>query len=119
MLYINLQKILADRGIERLIPYLRQIGLAHYTAKKMLSTRNKYLSLEHAERICMALNCTPNELLEWRPDAGADLAADHPLQKLRPKEVTLSQQLRQLSPDDLNAVQQFIGSLQEAKAKGG
>ncbi len=112
MLYINLRKILSDRGIERHIPYLRKIGLANYTAKSMLSSGNKYLGLEHAERICLALKCSPNDLLEWRPDAGTPPPPDdHPLHKLRPKEVNLSQQLRSLNPEQLEAVQAFIGTL--------
>jgi DNA-binding Xre family transcriptional regulator len=115
MLYINLRKILSDRGIELAIPFLEKVGLARYTAKRMLGNGNKYLGLEHAERICLALNCSPNELLEWRPDPGTTVAADHPLQKLRPKEQSLSQQLRQLTPDELEAVQQFIGTLKGDK----
>jgi DNA-binding Xre family transcriptional regulator len=117
MLYINLRKILADRGIGLPIPFLERAGLARYTAKKMLGKDNKYLGLEHAERICLALNCSPNELLEWRPDPNMNVAADHPLHKLRPKEQSLSQQLRQLTPDELEAVQQFIGTLKNDKAE--
>lgn len=115
MLYINLRKILTDRGIERHIPYLKKIGIPRYTAGTMLSPGSKYLGLEHAERICLALKCTPNDLLGWQPDPAAAVPDDHPLHKLRPKEQSLSQQLRTLSAEQLNAVQQFIETMQEQK----
>jgi DNA-binding Xre family transcriptional regulator len=117
MLHINLRKILTDRGIERPIPFLQKIGLARYTAQGMLDDNCKYLGLEHAERICLALKCSPNDLLEWRPDAGVLVPSDHPLHKLRPKEQSLSQQLQQLSADELEAVQQFIGTLKQDKGE--
>lgn len=67
MLYINVKRVLRLRGVENHYKYLMDIGFPPATAKKFLSNQVFRITFENIERFCLALNCTPNDLLEWLP----------------------------------------------------
>ncbi|MBV6642275.1 MAG: helix-turn-helix transcriptional regulator [Cyclobacteriaceae bacterium] len=82
MLKLNLAYLFKVRGVKSAFGFLRKIGFTHYVAYSWSSERRKSLHIEHITKLCIALNCTPNDLLCWE-DGKYPLAAGHPLQKLR------------------------------------
>lgn len=48
----------------------------------LLNNTTRSISLRHMAKLCTLLNCTPNDLLVWRPNASAPLPAGHPLEAL-------------------------------------
>lgn len=42
-------------------------GISHATIYKMSNSQTKMISFENLEKICIALECTPNDLFEIEP----------------------------------------------------
>ena len=81
--------------------YMLKLGIPTGSATAWLHNRNASLRLEQLEKLCIALNCTPNDLFRWKGD-GSDLPAGHELRKLvRADEVLdLAARLKALSPEE-------------------
>ncbi len=82
MLKLNLSYLFKVRGVKRPFGFLRKIGFTHYVAYSWSSERRKNLHIDHLTKLCLALHCTPNDLLCWE-DGKHHLAAGHPLHKLK------------------------------------
>jgi hypothetical protein len=83
MLFLNLPRVFAMRGIERPFTFLVGHGISRPTATNLLNQRVSSIKHGHLELICELLRCEPNDLYEWRPAGGMQNAADHPLRRLR------------------------------------
>ncbi len=83
MLRFNLNVIFTKRNISHPRRFLMEtIKVNHVTASNLLYGRTKSLHLSYVSRLCAALQCTPDELLEWVPEKGGKLPERHPLKKL-------------------------------------
>ena len=96
-------------GFGRVYSFLRKIGFNHTPAQKFHEGRYRSLPLDHVERLCLRLHCTPNDLLEWSPgDLRVD--GDHPLYGLVKKsELDLLSEIRDLPLERLNELKQKLG----------
>ena len=63
----KLRKLLIDRDIKKKDPE-KAAGISNYVISKM--TGNENITLETVGKICKALNCTPNDMMEFVPDSG-------------------------------------------------
>ncbi len=117
MLRLNLKTLFTLRGIDKPNAFLRKAGFSPYSSSLYARGKVKVIDLKHFERLCMLLNCTPHDLLEWEPDAGTDNANGYELSKLTNSRrvVVLSEELRGLSLDKLEEIHRFI----EEKKRGG
>lgn len=84
MLKFNLHPFLKMRRVVNARRYLIDLGINHITAAKLLKGEMTSLRLEHIEKICLALRCTPNDLLEWTPDKSFSTDSAHPIHTLVP-----------------------------------
>lgn len=100
-LALTLKRILSLRGVLKPHSYLKKAGLTGNTATNLLQGQVGGLRWEQLEQLCLALNCTPNDLFTWRGD-GSNLPSYHELRKLvRPETVlNLTNKLNSLSPDE-------------------
>jgi DNA-binding Xre family transcriptional regulator len=115
MLYINLKRTMHLRGIENHYKTLTKLGIVPSTARAMLDGNTAQIKLDQLEHICLALNCTPNDLLEWQPDSDNTVAESHSLQALRRKpEQDLTKLLREIP---MERFEQIIDVLQDLKDK--
>jgi DNA-binding Xre family transcriptional regulator len=71
------------RGIENPISFMMKNGINRSTASNLYRGQVELLRLEHLEKLCSLLRCTPNDLLSWTPNAKAPQDEDHPLQALK------------------------------------
>lgn len=85
MLTFNLTPFFRMRGVSQPRQFLIGLGINHVTARKLLKGEMTSLRLEHIEKICEALRCTPNDLLEWEPNKSSPLDKEHPLHGLAPR----------------------------------
>ena len=46
----------------------RLSGISYSTIKKLYQDKSKAIEFETLNRLCNALNCTPNDILEYIPD---------------------------------------------------
>jgi DNA-binding Xre family transcriptional regulator len=82
MLVFNPKRMLEMRGVERMFNFLCKSGFIQTTASQFLTRKIKSVKIEHIERLCRRLNCTPNDLFEWQTGANDDLPAEHALKSL-------------------------------------
>jgi DNA-binding Xre family transcriptional regulator len=74
--------MLAMRGIDRVFNFLNRNGFSRTTASQIAEGSLRSVKVAHIEKICRLLNCTPNDLFEWKHDAQDDLPAEHALKSL-------------------------------------
>ena len=111
MLKFNLDAILSARGVKKKYAFLSKLGLTYPVARRLADGDTQTLRTNHIEKICLALNCTPNDLLQWTPDG--NVASDHPLQALnRPQSVDILKEINQLP---LNRLEELKAKLKEMK----
>ena len=63
--YKKLWKLLIDRDVKKDLE--KAAGISNYVISKM--TRNENITVETVGKICKALNCTPNDMMEFVPDS--------------------------------------------------
>ena len=63
--YKKLWKLLIDRDMKKK-DLEKSAGISNYVISKM--TRNENITVETVGKICKALNCTPNDMMEFVSD---------------------------------------------------
>ena len=82
MLKYNLQKMFAARGITNKSLFLQKCGFTRTVVYRIINDGYRNLTLKQLEVLCIELNCTPNDILEWTPGKTGQLKEDMPLKKL-------------------------------------
>ena len=82
MLTFNPKRIMAMRGIEKVFNYLHKNGFGRSTAYHIANEAVFSIKIEQISKLCVLLNCTPNELFEWYPDTQTVLPENHALKAL-------------------------------------
>lgn len=82
MLVFNLRRVLALRGIDKPFGFLLAKGFTRTTAANLSNDRVLQIKVSHLEALCRTLNCTPNDLFEWKTDANTSLKENHALNSL-------------------------------------
>lgn len=68
MIYLDIKRVLSVRGIENHYKKLVDLGISPAKARNLLGKSAVRINFDHLEKICLLLNCTPNDLLVWRPN---------------------------------------------------
>ena len=103
------------RGIDQHYHLMLKLGFVPSTARSFLSGEITLIKLEQIEKLCVALNCTPNDLLEWRPPENQANPDEQALIKLkRGGEEDLPKLLSEIPSDKF---EQILDILQELKDK--
>jgi hypothetical protein len=114
MLKYNLERLFMLRGISKPASVLIKAGFPRGVAYRILENKIKTFTPSHIEKLCIAFDCTPNELMEWTPDSKYKLAETHPLQKLLPEEKIID--LREITKDiPIEKLGLFADKLEELK----
>jgi len=82
MLVLNIHHLCAARGYESAAHFLRKYGFSNHLSHKLTAKTQTTIPLAQMEQLCCLFKCTPNDLLEWIPEKGMDVAA-HPLSLLK------------------------------------
>lgn len=94
MLTLNFTRIFQLKGINRPFTHLITKGYSSSVATKITNNRIREINLDRLEKFCIDFNCTPNDILDFRPNPNLPLAPDHALHSLTKKELS----------DEINAV---------------
>ena len=110
MLQYRFDKIFMIKGILNPFSFLRNAGFSDSFATKTKNNRINRLSLDMLERLCISLECTPNDLLEYTPEKAYSIANDHPLHQLNrtDKIIEINRTLSRLPIEDLIKIQKII-----------
>lgn len=114
MLKYNLKRMLSDRSILKPVGHLARFGINKSTASRILSGRLSTVKLSLIEKLCIALHCTPNDLLEYTPDEKIK-TTDHPLTKLirNQQSIKVTELLKDIPVDELPAFTNKIAELKQ------
>lgn len=113
MLSLNVKRMMRLRGVENHYHLMLELGFVPSTARAFLSGEIVLIKLEQLEKLCVALNCTPNDLLEWRPNASQNVSETHSMNGLkRSADKDLPKLLSEIPPEKFA---QIIEILQQNK----
>ena len=118
MLILNFRRMFLVRGIQRPFSFLVKQGYSGQFATRVANNHIRELNLNQLEKLCVLLNCTPNDLLQWIPSQADQDNLAHPLTPLRQTETALelTQLINCLPVNKLTTVHNFIKQqLQENK----
>ena len=111
MLYLDLETIMANKGIKEPSKLLVKAGITYPAAYRLLYVPLTTINLARLEQLCTILNCTPNDVLVWKPE-GELPGKKHPLHSLRrEKNSIITEQLQALPVSKLDAARKFIEEL--------
>lgn len=114
MLNFNPKNIFAKRGIEKTTAFLvGKLGMDYSTASRFLKTKSRFVKISDIGKLCVALNCTPNDLFEWKPDANTVLPETHSLNALEKREQTknLQELVKDIPSHKLALIEQLLNEL--------
>lgn len=114
MLKFNPRNIIAKRGIERTTAFLvGKIGMDPSTASRFLKSKSRFVRVSDIEKLCIALNCTPNDLFEWKPDADTILPETHSLNAIETRETAknLQELVKDIPAHKLALIEQLLNEL--------
>src|SRR5687768_9027075 len=115
MLYFNLTRLLNLRGVERPYSWLVRSGFVPQTAVRWSKNEIGYVRPEQMERLCLLLNCTPNDLFEWREDSKTVVPDGHALRSLKRETParSVADMTRDIPADKLERLSEMLDALKK------
>ena len=83
MLKFNFTRVFNAKGIDKPYSHLVNAGYSASFATRVVNNKVKQMNLQHVEKLCVLLQCTPNDLLEWIPNSTSTQGQGHPLSSLQ------------------------------------
>lgn len=80
MLVLKLKEYLTESGKQEPLKFLvKSLGIKKGKAYKLLN--GKQQSINHADlsKLCLELQCTPNDLYYWQPSPSMPIRPNHPI----------------------------------------
>jgi hypothetical protein len=114
MLRYNIERMILLRGHTDPKSYLKRMGYTRYVISHLLA-KPRHLDITYIERFCHELRCTPNELMEWVPSESELIEENHPLTRLRRKEIStpVYSTLLNVPADRLDEAMAYLQQLRE------
>lgn len=115
MLKLNVKSLLELRGIQKTTGFLVKLGFNYPKATRFLEIEHSQIKLRDLEKLCLALNCTPNDLLEWKPDANTVVPETHALNELKNTGSTknLQQLVKEIPAERLKLIENLLEELKK------
>lgn len=113
MLDLNVKRILDLRGISRPFTFLLENGFIRSTAHKFVHGQVWQIKLDQIEKLCLLLNCTPNDLFEWRPGKNVSAPENHAIKALIKGKAAppLSQIVKDIPIEKLDRIEGLLNQL--------
>jgi hypothetical protein len=113
MLRLRLRYLLESKGIIRPYNFLIRNGFTPNIATRCINGKIEQLKLSHVNKLCTALQCTPDDLLEWYAGENETLPDNHPLLSLvrNDKPFNIIGHINKLSFDQIKEVEQIIAKM--------
>lgn len=110
MLSINAGRVFKLRGLSGYLIRLVRAKISRRTARGFLDGSAVNIRLKHLEKMCLMLNCTPNDLFDWKPDEEINPPESHALYSLqRNEEIKLfSEKLKDVPIEKLAELNEII-----------
>ena len=110
MLAYNFDRIFKARAISRPFTFLTTHGFSDNLASRIKQNRVRVLRNRELEKLCLILQCTPNDLLEWTDDENVNPEPTHPMRKLmRTGKISdLNKTIHSIPLDKIGEIDQLI-----------
>ena len=82
MLVFNLTRLLKIKGISNPTRFFMNMGYSKSIAYRMSKNDTYNFTTKKLEQLCLALNCSPNDLFEYIPKKNNSIPQNHPLNNL-------------------------------------
>jgi DNA-binding Xre family transcriptional regulator len=118
-LYIN--EFMLKKGYKSGPWALRKVGMNSTSAYALTRKDLRTIKLDHLEFICQIFDCTPNDLLDYKPGQPDLLQSGHSLLKLQKdsSEYTPMELVKQMRPEELEQAKILLeGILKDRKKPG-
>lgn len=119
MFKFTFDRFFKAKGIDKPFTFLVRAGFSENFATRVNQNRVQRIGLKELEKLCLALRCTPNDLIDWIPDQTINTDKEHPIHALRKsgKEIDLRGVLQSMTLDELEdidvLIQEKLNSRQE------
>ena len=115
MLNLDINHLLELREIENPRKFLVKNGFTYSAAGRLL--KNEIAGTRNIEKLCLVLNCTPDDLFNWTSDKGMKNSKNVALSKLAGRKSIgrIVPKLKGLSENKLEELHQFIDKLSAAE----
>jgi hypothetical protein len=107
MLYFNFSRIFKLKGITRAFNYLTHNGYSPGYATKLANNRVYIINLDRLEKFCTDFNCTPNDIIDFRPNPKSSLPKDHALHTLTKPEINNDEIVNKINAMPADKIQQI------------
>lgn len=113
MLIFSLERVMALRGINKPFAFLTKRGFYRTIASNLVNSCFVHIKIAHLETLCRALNCTPNDLFEWKDDGQNTLNENHPLNSLRRTKTAaqIKKIVNEIPIDKLERVEEMLNQM--------
>ena len=109
MLKFNFPRVFKARGIDRPNRFLVSHGYSTNMATRMVNDRTRQLNVKDVEKLCLMLNCTPNDFFEWIPETNDIDMENHPLNALKRNDViVLARLINDIPMDKLADIEKLV-----------
>lgn len=110
MLSYNFTRIFKLRGIKNPYTYLVRAGFSEHFAVKIANDKVRQLRLHEFEKLCLLLSCTPNHIMEWKPDSLQKVSEKHPMRELIriEREIDIVKTLNSVPFDKIREIEELI-----------
>lgn len=110
MLRYNFNRIFKARGIDKPFAFLHRAGFSQNFASKINQNKPITIRLNEMEKLCIVLNCTPNDFYEWTPDNNSNVPKDHLIHNIKKpdKIVDITKTLSSIPIKKLDEIEQII-----------
>ena len=119
MLILNLSKMFVLRAIDKPFQYLMSKGMSYNKAYRFSRKRVRRFDVKVIEELCLALNCTPNDLFDFVPTKEQKSNPNLELNKIANSNETrfnFKQMLLNAPVDELKELHKQIESINAAKS---
>ena len=119
MLLFNAARVFKARGIDRPASYLKSQGYSVATTTRIVNNQKQGFSLRTLEKLCLTLNCTPNDFLEWVPSKDMNTNTSHALNILKRSDTlaSVTQLVNSASLEQLKKMKEILRKELEADNK--
>lgn len=118
MLQFSVGNYLNFKGIRNRIKFLQKHGFTYNSSRHIVSDKMGSIQLKTIEKLCLALQCTPNDILTYTPDAD-NPTPNQPLNALSAERFKniITEGMQHLNSEELEVLKEQVQAMLAQKNK--
>lgn len=115
MLKFDINSLMESREVQNPLNFMVKAGFNYHTARRLLNNETTHISNRHLEKLCLELNCTPDDLYTWVPGKSTKATGKIALSKLtnRNRKGSILPKVKTLPQEKLDELRKYIDKLAE------